>query len=176
MDTQAIERFEITCRKTRTRLDQVKNKFNRIEPLSSQQEIEEIRGLHQKVVADIDDDFKCSKEIAETLESIVKKPFSIKETGPLTKFNYDYLEKWVSSLDTMREELQILWGKHEKYLNDSLVLCRFEKEYCEVSTVRYLFKFFSVLAICRNRGCCWLENSQILLVTTGFISSLSHPL
>eukprot|EP00795_Rhopilema_esculentum_P016729 gene16729-8182_t len=129
----AIERFEITCRKTRTRLDQVKDKFNRIEPLSSQQEIEEIRGLHQKVVDDIDDDFKCSKEIAETLESIVKKPFSIKEAGPLTKFNYDYLEKWVSSLDAMREELQSLWGKHEKYLNDSLVLCRFEKEFCDVS-------------------------------------------
>ena len=129
---KAIERFEITCKKTKSRLIEVRSKFNRIEPLSSQKEIEEIRSLHSKVVSDVDDDLKCSKEIAQTLEAIVKKPFSTKEVKPLSHFNFDYLEKWISNLDSMREELQALWKIHDKYLEDCSVLCQFELDYSEV--------------------------------------------
>ena len=130
---QAIERFEITCKKTQSRLEQVRLKFNRIEPLSSFQEIEEIRRLHTKVVDDVDDDLTCSKGVAETLETIVKKPFSNKEIKPLSQINFDYLQKWMNCLDDMRVELQSLWKTHEKYLEDSIELCKFEEEYGMVS-------------------------------------------
>ena len=130
---QAIERFEITCKKTQLRLEQVRLKFNRIEPLSSFQEIEEIRRLHAKVVDDVDDDLTCSKGVAETLETIVKKPFSNKEIKPLSQINFDYLQKWMTCLDEMKDQLQLIWKAHEKYLEDSIELCKFEEEYGMVS-------------------------------------------
>ena len=78
---------------------------------------------------DVDDDLTCSKGVAETLETIVKKPFSNKEIKPLSQINFDYLQKWMACLDDMREELQSLWKAHEKYLEDSIELCKFEEEY-----------------------------------------------
>ena len=107
----------------------MKETFNRTESLSSIEEIEQIRDLHKKVVSDVDDDLHCSEEIAETLENNVKKPFSTKQAGPLTQFNFDYLMKWMTALKDMRTELDSVWQLHDKYLTDSLLLCDFERSY-----------------------------------------------
>ena len=88
--------------------------------------------MHSKVVSDVDDDLVCSKDIAETLEPIVKKPFVEKDAKPLSQFNFDCLEKWISALQGMREDLQNLWKSHEKYLEDARVLCQFEYDYSKV--------------------------------------------
>lgn len=110
----------------------MREKFNRVVRLSSQSEIAEIRNLHSKVVDDVDDDLKCSKDIAETLEMIVKKPFTTKEAKPLSQFNFDYLEKWITNLEGMRNELDSLWVSHKKYLDDCSELCQFELDFAQV--------------------------------------------
>ena len=81
---------------------------------------------------DVDDDLICSKNIAETLETIVKSPFATKDLKPLSQLNFDYLRKWISNLEDMREELQTLWKSHEKYLTDATALCQFERDFSEV--------------------------------------------
>eukprot|EP00794_Sanderia_malayensis_P011221 gene11221-12400_t len=129
----AIERFEITCKKTQSRLDQLKQTFSRVEPLSSIEEIGQIKVLHRKVVEDIIDDITCSKEIAGTLEGFVKTPFTAIEITPLTQYNYDYLMKWTKCLGDMKLELESAWESHSKYLADSVVVCEFERDYGVVS-------------------------------------------
>ena len=84
------------------------------------------------MISDVDDDLQCSKDIAETLETIVKKPYSMKEVKPLSKYNTEYLKKWTESLENMRTELDELWNSHDRYLDESLQLCEFEEEYGKV--------------------------------------------
>ena len=88
--------------------------------------------MHSKVVNDVTDDLLCSKNIAETLETIVKKPFVDKDLRPLSQYNFDYLEKWSSKLEAMKEELQQIWKSHQEYLNEARKLCTFEHEYSKV--------------------------------------------
>jgi len=122
--------------------------------------------LHSKVVNDVTDDLLCSKNIAETLETIVKKPFVDKDLRPLSQYNFDYLEKWSSKLEAMKEELQQIWKSHQEYLNEARKLCTFEHEYAKVS--RPLLELTAELNVRTDIGLSLEESTTLLKELNSF--------
>ena len=109
---------------------------NRV-PLSSCTEIEHQLKQQRQLVNDIQEDIKCTKEIAETLAPIVNKPLSQTRKTPtaLERYNSAQLKAYTERLEGYYNEIENLWDGQVKFHEQSKELCSFEEQFGKVCTV-----------------------------------------
>ncbi|XP_057302038.1 guanine nucleotide exchange factor DBS-like [Hydractinia symbiolongicarpus] len=133
--TTAVERFQNTCMKVKQRLNDIQVAFSDKTPFSSIDMIDRQGKQQEQLVEDVNDDIRCTIEIAETLIPIVNKPLSHsrRDQSPLERYNSAQLQVCTEKLSTYGKIIDKLWHDQKIYHEQARELCNFEKQFAEVS-------------------------------------------
>ena len=131
---KADERFQQTCNKICIRVNEFKKIFTNKVPLASCSEIDHVLKQQRKQVNDIQEDIKCTSEIAETLAPIVDRQMSQTRKTPtaLERYNSAQLKAYRERLEGYYDEIENLWDSQLKFHDQSKELCNFEEEFGKV--------------------------------------------
>ena len=108
--------------------------FSKRSPFSGIEEVNTQIKQQQQLIEDIQDDIKCTVEIADTLTQIVNKPLShaLREQSPLEKYNSAQLKVCTDNLDTFSVDIEKMWLNQSTYHEQARELCSFEEDFGKV--------------------------------------------
>lgn len=128
--TMAVERFQVTCSKVKSRVISTKELFAN-SSRSSIKEIDKCSKDFLQLVDDIQSEIACTLEIAETLAPLVDKSlgFSHKKQSCLEEFNSLQLKLYTDILKNLGDEMHTEWENQMILLDESKKICYFDEDF-----------------------------------------------
>lgn len=119
--------------KVKQRLNDIQVAFSVKTPFSSIDMIDRQAKQQEQLVEDVNDDIRCTIEIAETLIPIVNKPLSHsrRDQSPLERYNSAQLQVCTDKLSTYGKIIDKLWHDQKIYHEQARELCNFEEQFAK---------------------------------------------